>query len=288
MSRPIISLSLIIIALTNLCTLALAVPRNDDFNDNLQNLMWGRFGVVRDIYQPWFSANGGPGHIDVNEINQRLEVRATSSADDEVAVYGSLDWSVMTTKDFQMKIDFFHNAAGAASKYSLVFIGIIYDFDFLLFPERYNYVELAAGYQGSYSIFYYEQGGQNTPDNNDWKLRYSNNGTLYISYDSTLDRLYLSDTGYGSANAWKTITGLVRGTWGRKMVGVAIGGNSDGVALTSGQAYLDNFVIDSGTLCDGLSNADLNEDCEVDFGDFAQFALQWLDCNMDPQTSCGN
>ena len=278
---------MILVLLVNFCGLVQAVPRSDNFDDNSKGAMWGRFGVSEPATGAfWFSAGGGPGNVWLNETNQRLEFTSNSNVYDETAVYGSLDWTLVTTEDFQMKIDFFHNASGDSSTSSMVFIGIIFDYDFLLFPEKYNNIKLAAGYSENYAIYWYEQDGAYTPYANDFKLRYSNSGTLYVSYDAQLDQLYLSDTGYGSANAWKTVSGIVQGIWGREMVGIAIGGNAIGVSLNSGQAYLDNFVIDSGTLCDGLSEADLNEDCKVDFSDFALFAAKWLDCNMDPQTSC--
>jgi len=276
-----------IIVSTSFCALVEAVPRSDNFNDNVKGDMWGRFGVSEpESGDTWFSANGGPCDIWLNEINHRLEFGSNSNAYDETAVYGSSNWTIITTEDFQMKIDFFHNGSGGSSTSSVILIGIIYDYDFLLFPERYNYIELAAGYGEDYAIYWYEQDGASTPYADDYKLRYSDSGTLYISYDAQLDQLYLSDTAYGSVNAWKTVSGIVQGVWNRKMVGVAIGGNATGVPLISGQAYLDNFVIDSGTLCDGLPNADLNEDCKVDFKDFALFALEWLNCNMDPQENC--
>lgn len=276
-----------LIVLTGFCVPLEAVPRSDNFNDNVKGAMWGRFGVSEpEVGGIWFSANGGPCNAWLNEINYRLEFESDSDAYDETAVYGSLDWTIMTTEDFQMKIDFCHNGSGGSNTSSVVLIGIIYDYDFLLYPNRYNYIELAAGYGEDSPIFWYEQGGKGTPYADDWKARYSNCGTLYISYNADLDELYLSDTGYGSVHAWKTVSGIVQGIWDRKMVGVAIGGNTIGAALTSGQAYLDNFVIDSGTLCDGSPDADLNEDCKVDFKDFALFALEWLDCNMDPGEDC--
>lgn len=280
-------LIMIIILLASFCSAVKAVPRSDDFNDNVRGTMWGRFGVSEPYSgNTWFSAGGGPCNVWLEEIYQRLEFMSNSDAYGETAIYGSLDWTIMTTEDFHLKIDFFHNGSGGSSTSSFVLIGIIYDYDFLLFPERYNYIELAAGYSENYKIYYYEQGGANTPDTNDYKVRDPDSGTLYVSYDADLDQLYLSDTGYGSINAWKTVSGIVQGMWSREMVGVAIGGNATGVELTSGRAYLDDFIIDAGTLCDGLSEADLNEDCKVDFKDFAIFAAKWLDCNMDPQESC--
>jgi hypothetical protein len=63
---------------------------------------------------------------------------------------------------------------------------------------------------------------------------------------------------------------------------VGIGGNSEYVAMSSGQIYLDNFVISSGTLCTNRIEGDLNEDCIVDLKDLATLANNWLNDNFDP------
>jgi len=278
MNRKVCKL-LAVIIFVNLTTLAQAVKLSDDFNDNLMGTLWEKFGINNGADGLWFSAIGGPGQIHVTEINQRLEITASTQADKQTAVYGSTGWGVVTSEDFQIRVDFNHSKTSAS--FSSVFIGLIYDFEFLLFPSRWNYVNLFAGSDSNVQIFYYEQGGLSFPYYDDWKMRSSNTGNLYISYDTNLDELYLSDTGYGSVNAWKTISGLIRGQWNRQVIGVAIGGYSEGVALTSGEAYLDNFVIDSGTLCTEMPEADLNQDCKVDFIDFALMASRWLEDNSN-------
>lgn len=281
MNRRLTSLLATIVVLISLCTFAQAVPRSDNFDDNSRDSMWGWFWLVM--------GSGGPSTTWLEETNQRLEVLSTSEAADVFAVYGSVGWGPVTAKGFQMKIQYYHNAAATGTNFSQVLVAIIDAVNFVDFPQTEGkYIVFGAGYSGSNRIFYYERGDYDGIYDSDWKLRSSNSGTLYVSYNANLDVLYLSDTGYGSANAWKTITGIIQGQWGRKTVGIGIGGYSDGVELTSGQAYLDNYILDSGTLCDGLPNADFNEDCKVDFNDFALFALEWLDCNMDPKTNCGN
>jgi len=273
MRSQILCLSVIVFLVVGFSGLAEAALPSDNFNDNSKGEMWN-----------WYWLNGGPSTIWLDETNQRLEVRATSGTTDDTAVYGSVDWGVVTTEDFQMKIDFNHSVITLEG--SGVFLTIIQNFDFLDFPETGNYISLGAGCDESYQIFWYERATNFIVDESDWKFRSSNTGTLYISYDSSQDKLYLSDTGYGSGNAWKTITGVLHGQWDRNLVGIGIGGTSEGVALSSGDAYLDNFVIDSGTWCTGEIAADLNEDCKVDFRDLALLALEWLDCNMDPSASC--
>jgi hypothetical protein len=80
------------------------------------------------------------------------------------------------------------------------------------------------------------------------KARSQDDGTLYISYDAGKDELYLSDGGYEAANAWVTIPGLLKGEWSSAVVIPFLGGHADNMALSSGEAYLDNFVVDSGTV----------------------------------------
>jgi hypothetical protein len=38
--------------------------------------------------------------------------------------------------------------------------------------------------------------------------------------------------------------------------------------------------------CTGPIESDLNNDCRVNFSDFAIFASEWLDCNFDPPEVC--
>ena len=119
------------------------------------------------------------------------------------------------------------------------------------------------------------------------KTRSQYDGILYISYDASKDELYLSDTGYWTANAWVTIPGLLKGEWGSAVVIPFLGGSYvRNIALNSGDAYLDNFAVDSGTIvqiCEYAFAGDLNNDCKVDFCDFARMAENWfIDCNTNP------
>ena len=76
--------------------------------------------------------------------------------------------------------------------------------------------------------------------------RTSDDGTLYISYDSAAKKFYLSHTGFGSGNAyvWQA-PNPTQGQWGMP-VKVSVGGGSSGAALDSGEAYLDNFEMATG------------------------------------------
>ncbi len=78
--------------------------------------------------------------------------------------------------------------------------------------------------------------------------RSADEGTLYMSYNPDTDELYFSHSGYGKANAWQTVTGLLAGRWGGKPVYVLLGIGSEGMVLTEADAWLDDFIISSGTL----------------------------------------
>jgi hypothetical protein len=109
------------------------------------------------------------------------------------------------------------------------------------------------------------------------ELRGFNNGTLYISYDADSNSMYLSHIGYGSANADTTL----EIDWA-KPVEVAVGGGSDGVALGSGEAYLDNFEIATATLLGWPPATDLDSDGFIGWGDVSIMRGNWLDTIVHP------
>ena len=257
-----------VIMFVGTCGIANADLRSDNFNDNSQGATWRK--VEQD-----------PGNCWVDETNNRLEVRATGSAWDRDALYAS-NWDLIPTDNFQVKVSFYNSVV--SWDWNEVYIGI----GFRKHLENFNqdYIYLAAGCDENYLAFWYEHVEDGHPVIGNWKSRSSNSGTLYISYDASKDELYLSDTGYGSANSWKTFSGILQGTWGGRLIGVGIGGSSEGEVMSPGQAYLDDFLVDDATLCTGIPAGDLNENCKVDFEDFALFTLSWLDCNLDPPEAC--
>jgi hypothetical protein len=207
------------------------------------------------------------------------------------AVYVANDWSFDVTEDFEVEVDFHYSGVSGRDGW----VGMNVESDG-------GYVSISAGSDSNESYFYYEK----VVDGNavfQQQLRGADDGTLYISYDAGLDELYLSYTGYGSANAWQTVSGLLAGQWASQPVSVVIGGGSDGTALDSGEAYLDNFEVGGAALLgwpipvdldyDGLlgwgdvdvlsdnwlatypDRGDINGDDIVNFLDFAEFAFAW-------------
>jgi hypothetical protein len=247
---------------------------SDNFNDNLiDTSLWH-------LYQ-------GDPNVWVDETNQRLELRSIGDVD-SFAGYFANGWGLSPAHDFSFKIDFhfFSLSSGPANTDASV--------QFCLNKDWYKDIIIEAGCGSNeegtaYHSFFYcaiENQEDDTDDVRGEKERYTDNGTLYISYDASEDKLYLSDTGYWAANAWVTVPNLINGTWSGNAVFPSFGGWSDGIELDSGDAYLDNFVVDSGTIvpiCMYAIAGDLNDDCKVDFSDFALMAENWLiDCQANP------
>ncbi len=177
----------------------------------------------------------------IQEVNGRLELNTPGEPPSSYAFYVSRNWTIDPLQDFSMKIDF-HFSEGIAGE---AYVGI------RLTPDPSDpltrYVDLAAGGQEGGLVYVSRQrvaGG--------WggcvATRASDFGTLYVSYDAQNDTLYRSFTGYGAENAWYTSMGIFRGQWGGKPLHVLLGGNSNGMTLSSGDAWLDNFVVDTGLI----------------------------------------
>jgi hypothetical protein len=181
------------------------------------------------------------------------------------AAYAANGWELDVSEDFQAKADFHYSVPGNGEGWV----------EMTLKGGGDDYVSLSAGFDGSQVYFYYEKAvdgntvyGQ-TP-------RASNDGTLYISYDTSLDELYLSFTGYGSANAWQTISGLLKGQWASEPVRVVIGGGSELAKIEDGQAWLDNFEVTSGLLLGWPPVTDIDGNGFIDWDDLKIMCDNWL------------
>ncbi|MHC4791526.1 MAG: LamG domain-containing protein [Planctomycetota bacterium] len=174
-----------------------------------------------------------------------------------------------------MKVDFYHNNISNRDSW----VGITIENT----THKDNYVSLSAGCESNAQYYYYETGLDGMTMFGDTP-RGSDNGVLYISYDASVDKLYLSFTGYGSENAWQTMSGLLQGSqWASEPVDVTIGGGSDSVALTAGEAYLDNFEINDGLLLGWPPATDLDGDGYTGLGDVARLCEDWL--QSDPNVA---
>jgi hypothetical protein len=189
------------------------------------------------------------------------------------AFYVANGWSFDVSEDFEAKVDFHYSDTDSSE-------GLV---EMVLENNEGNYVSLSAGFDGSEAYFYYEK----TVDGNtvyEQGSRTSEDGTLYLSYDAGLDELYLSSTGYGSdGNAWQTIGGLLAGQWSSEPVRIAIGGSSFGAVLGTGEAYLDNFEVDSGLLLGWPVISDIDGNGFIEWEDLRIMCDNWLAVGTDIQ-----
>jgi PEP-CTERM motif len=217
---------------------AYALP-SDNFNDNsMDTSMWN-------LYQE------NPGNVWLEETNQRLEIRSTGNAGDGTATYVANGWGFATAEDFSFKVDFHVSSFSGSRGYEWdAILGLVKFGDIETMSNNGSSIgaELGVDEHGNENPFFW---GDKTTDgihvNILQKPRYSADGTFYISYNAAADELYLSDIGYGTTDAWIRIQGLLKGEWGGGVVSPCLTGEAN-VPLASGDAYLDNFVVDSGTI----------------------------------------
>jgi hypothetical protein len=186
------------------------------------------------------------------------------------AFYTANGWDFDASEDFQAKVDFHYSDAGSGDGH----------LEIALENSTDNYVSLSAGFGDDEAYFYHEK----ATDGNvvyGQVSRTSNDGTLYLSYDAGLDELYLSFTGYGSSNAWQTETGLLAGQWSSEPIRVVIGGGSDLAWIEDGEAYLDNFKVESGLLLGWPPATDIDGNGFIEWDDLKIICDNWLLEGMD-------
>jgi hypothetical protein len=222
---------------------------SDNFNDNAQDgLLWQKW--LDDANNFWCS-----------ETNERLEVLSGGDTNDicRSALYLSSGWLLDVSEDFSFKIDYHHSANTFND--SGVILGLSCD---SLMPKS-KYIRIGAGCDENTPYFDYELVDELDPNgSNDWISRAGNDGGLYISYDAGADELYLSYAGYGNSNAWQTIAGVLQGNWGGKPLYVVLGGYCQDVALDSGEAYADNFALETGMIVTEILHCSATPDFDGD------------------------
>lgn len=217
----------------------------DDFNDNTLGELWT---LVADA----------PTQVWLEETNGRLEGRSTSTSDD-FAAYVSKDWEFSTNQDFSMQIDWHYSSTATDTG---LFFGIN-------IPSELDdtYVDLNVDVDddtGDPQIVCEASTAGSIFDEYEGISRNFNDGVFYVSYNSTNDILYLSINGYwrsaNQGNGDWVFQGILKGEWNRDSVSVDIGcwdENEEELALDSGDAYFDNFLVTQGTLAD--TDVDLND-----------------------------
>jgi len=200
----------------------------DDFDDNKQGDLWRQYG-------------DDPADCWLDEVNHRLELRTTGRTQATPAYYVSNGWRIDPTNDFSFKVDFYYGLY--SDPMGWLTIGLTPDVDEL----ARRHVEFSPGCSKTYAHVWYEAIDADRTQA-DFADRSSSDGVLYVSYDATADELYLSTTGYGAGHAWSVVRGLLRGSWAGRPLWLYLGGGSNGLRIQSGEAYLDNFAVETGGL----------------------------------------
>lgn len=198
---------------------------SDDFDDNRQGTMWSL--DADDLSGCW-----------LEEVNQRLELRATAKANWSSAFYLAKGWPIGPADDFALRVDFKQEAELGNSTWLSVVLTPSVD------NRGSQHVEFGAGSDDSYPYLWLETIDETIKYNKSTHRDYET-GTLFISYDASVDELYFSVQGYGAENAWATARNLLQGAWAGQAVSVGLGGGSNRVQIESGQACLDNFVLET-------------------------------------------
>ncbi|MGE5294994.1 MAG: hypothetical protein ACM3VT_09205 [Solirubrobacterales bacterium] len=200
----------------------------EDFNDD-------------SLSDSWMLQSEDLSNCSLQEANQRLELITTAKASGISAYCVGSGWQIDPKADFSFKVNYHYSAITKEDGW--MFVGIVPDANDL----DANYVKFGVGCDSEYPYIWYE-----SIDGTDKQLDYSgrrvDDGALYVSYSAASDELYLSTEGYGSENAWAVISGALQTSWRGAAVTVLLGGGAEGLELTPGDAWLDDFVIETGTL----------------------------------------
>ena len=190
----------------------------------------------------WFAYQPAPELSWFEEVNGRLEANTTAHMENVDALYIADGWQLDVTEPFAVRVDFHFSKIGVGD--GRVTLGLAPSIEepvtgWLVFDVGAFDTDPFYLYEACDGAWVEEVVGP----------RVSENGTLYMSYTPESDELYLSYTGYGRANAWQTLQGLLQARWQTDSVYVTLGGGSeDGMALTGEDAWLDNFAVDRGTI----------------------------------------
>ena len=206
--------------------------QSDNFNDNA-------------IGSQWTLLEDSPATLSLLEKNQRLEVIASAPPTADIdAIYlsnGANGFELSTEDDFKISIDYsytsFQALGGQLDILSLV-LGVGRDLDGT------DSAAIGVGLSGigilGYAAAYRTDDNQTTE-----ALGFpAETGNIYVSYDASADDLILGLTEGNSHLLDDTVVGI----WNADSLMVSFGARGMGHTLVSGNASLDNFLIESGTI----------------------------------------
>ncbi len=191
----------------------------------------------------WYKIQTDPSNVWLSESNQQLNLLSTSSSAGAEAAYHSKGWRLDATRDFACRVDWQLLNTGAPMT----------DLSLRIMNDLGNYVSYSVNRIAPAGPKFEVKGKTAGTDvAYESMARTPTSGTLYISYDSILDRLYFSPIGYyrresTPMNDW-AVAGLVRGQWNATSLGVMLSGSVQGQQIILGEANFDNFVLDDGVL----------------------------------------
>jgi hypothetical protein len=199
----------------------------DDFDDDQRGTLW----------RPYIE---DPNNCTIVETNGRLELWALETASNAFAGYIGNAWRLDPQEDFTLRVDFYYDLKTLAT--GRINVGITPNAE----DPRRRGVEIGVGCAGLLADYWYELREDGGPIDSSRSSRFPISGTLYISYTVADDTIYVSDSGYGPDHAWMVFPGILQGQWEGEPVFVYLGGRSDGLEITSGHAYLDSLLVESG------------------------------------------
>ncbi|MCG3180376.1 MAG: hypothetical protein BIFFINMI_02736 [Phycisphaerae bacterium] len=239
MNRGMIACVAVVAVLCSASTL-FALP-TDDFNDNSQAATWTKL-----------EDNSAKSSVAETGGVLKWTASGTSTSNDD-ALYmsnGAAGFALSTASDFQFRIDYNLGAVSQHAPGGTDFAGVL---DLGLGIDVTGHDSLSIGYGiggisglGSFTGLFAAYRVANAQTILTPTAAGGASGTLYVSYDSANDTIYLSDLGYGALNGKFTIDDIVQTVWGASQLLVAFGGRTKYVSTDDANSYLDNFVVDQG------------------------------------------
>jgi len=202
----------------------------DAFTDNQKGTLWN-------LYQE------DATRCKVTETGGRLELTSTGASQNLFAGYVSSGWWINTEQDFAMKVDIYCDLLFGGSAEGWAYLGVTPDGQ----HPRDKALSVGIG-SVTGAEYYHDEFKQGTVVYTSFTSREKQKVTMYISYSSIDDELYLSDTGYGRSHAWQTYSDIVWGEWYTQKLYVVLGGFAHETLMTSGHVYFDNFVVEQGLI----------------------------------------
>jgi hypothetical protein len=207
-----------------------AVAQSDDFNDSVTGPQWA---TVID----------NPAQLTLAEQNGRLEAIATgSTSPNNDALYLS-GFALSTASGFEIAIDYnftSFTSVGALNGAMALVLGVGRDLDGTDSAAiGYGPINLGFGTTGALGAAYRIDDAQTQVP----LALGASAGTFVISYNATGDDLTL-----GAGTSVFTLADTVQAVWGADHLLVSFGVRGNGYNVSSGGAYLDDFVIRSGNV----------------------------------------